>query len=493
LLGPTGGEFLTILLKTYRGVWYSVVCLLLCAAARANAAEVRIDSDRMLVVNGERTFVIGLYERFEDPSMYENVAEAGFNLVMGSDAVERLDAIHEHGLYVWLHTHHWIDLSVDAEARKAGMREMVNRLKDHPALLVWELPDEALWRVWEQPVQWRMYDEPAALRKEIAGLNTKSSTLEFGNAVDAIDRLYVEGEYEEAERAADALWEKLGKEPPHPGLSIGDAPQEEARLREGMIEGYRYLKTLDPDHPVWVNHAPRNPIQSLAAFNEAADIVGCDIYPAPSFGHDHSDVADQTLSAVGAYTSRMQEASPGKPVWMVLQAFGWSDLMDSGGPGELARHRRPTHDELRFMAYDAIVRGARGVLWWGTTLVEKPSRLWRDLQRVAYELSEMHDVLAARDLKLALTVDVGPTWGSADRSVEVLGKDAGEATTLLVVNEWNHRLDYTISGLDTFEGRSFHDPDAGNPVEVKDGALQGRIKGHGVHVLRLLLDGNAMH
>src|SRR5690606_26326563 len=129
---------------------------------------------------------------------------------------------------------------------------------------------------------------------------------------------------------------------------------------EGMREGYSLLRTLDPKHPVWMNHAPRNQIAQLMAFNDAADIVGCDIYPVPfSADNGHSDIGLRTIASVGAYTDRMQESAPGKPVWMVLQGFGWSDIQ----PERKEFMRRPEGHETRFMAYDAIVHGARGILY----------------------------------------------------------------------------------------------------------------------------------
>ena len=144
----------------------------------------------------------------------------------------------------------------------------------------------------------------------------------------------------------------------------------------GMIEGYKRLRQLDPAHPVWMNHAPRNQVAQLAAFNQGADIVGCDIYPVPfTTKVGHSDLAERTAAAVGAYTERMQQSAPGKPVWMVLQGCGWGDIQPQRTDEERKELRRPNWKETRFMAYDAIVRGARGILYWGTHAIEKDSKL----------------------------------------------------------------------------------------------------------------------
>ena len=49
------------------------------------AAEVSFDSDRMLLVDNERTFVIGLYENPVDDNALREVADSGFNLVQASE------------------------------------------------------------------------------------------------------------------------------------------------------------------------------------------------------------------------------------------------------------------------------------------------------------------------------------------------------------------------------------------------------------------------
>jgi len=244
------------------------------------------------------------------------------------------------------------------------------------------------------------------------------------------------------------------------------------------------LRELDSGHPVWMNHAPRNQIAQLAAFNEGADIVGCDIYPIPRSRHvGHSDIMDTTPSSVGGYTDRMQMAAPGKPVWMVLQGFGWKDLLKEPEVGREEYRRRPNLEETRFMAFDAIVHGARGILYWGTMVIEKDSQLWGDLMTAVRGLHELQPVLSAPDAELDLDVSFEETYGSVDRTVRVLPKDVGGKTWLLVVNEWQGPLHYTLRGLDGLDGTRYKDQYGGEEAVVEDGALRLHIQRHGVQVL----------
>ena len=46
-----------------------------------------------------------------------------------------------------------------------------------------------------------------------------------------------------------------------------------------MEAGYKYLRTLETDHPVYLNHAPRNTVETLRKYSTGCDIVCADIYP----------------------------------------------------------------------------------------------------------------------------------------------------------------------------------------------------------------------
>jgi hypothetical protein len=452
-------------------------CLL---AASVSAADLHIAPDRMAVVDGQRTFILGLYENPQDDDVVKEVAAAGFNLVMASESQESLDRLARHGLWAWLTTGYRIALHEDTDARKAQLEAMVETYGNHPALLVWEVPDEALWNCWQFARMWRVEDEPAQQRERIDALEDTALQEDLRARLDAVRRLRDEGELAESETLANSIWEALGQSPPKPDFGLSNAAERAWALCGGMRDGYALLRELDPRHPVWMNHAPRNQLAQLAAFNEAADIVGCDIYPVPrSAYHNHSDIALTTVAAVGAYTTRMQDAAPGKPVWMVLQGFGWSDL------GEREQFlRRPTLEETRFMAYNAIVRGARGILYWGTYKIEKDSQFWNDLLAAVRELSDLQHVLAAPDAGLALTTSFEETWGSVDREVEVLAKEVDGQVWIFAVNEWIEPLRYTIHGLRGLNGQVFIEARDQKEATVVDETLTLTIRGHGVHVLQ---------
>ncbi|OHB79623.1 MAG: hypothetical protein A2Z25_03485 [Planctomycetes bacterium RBG_16_55_9] len=56
----------------------------------------------------------------------------------------------------------------------------------------------------------------------------------------------------------------------------------------------------------------------------------------------------------------------------------------------------PSFDESRFMAYDAIVHGARGILYWGSHYL-KSSEFRQSLYALTSELAALQPFLVAED------------------------------------------------------------------------------------------------
>lgn len=460
-----------------------IFCMLVSSALPAVAATVGIDPDGMLVINGKRTFLLGLYENLKDDDALNAVKNAGFILTHVQGKREELDRLEKHGMYGWVNTGSAIDFSKDRVARETQLKNMVAELGDHPALLVWEVPDEALWNVWYACMMFADEEKKVVLQR-IRETQNDAEKVNLRELLDKAESYRQEGDYKNYEETRASLRAQCGL-PPLPEEALLSTAQDRAEtLAAGMLEGYSYLKKLDPHHPVWMNHAPRNSIEQLALFGKAADIVGCDIYPVPSQRTGHSDLADTSLSAVGAYTLRMKLSAPNKPVWMVLQGFGWADLDPTADARKREEQRRPTKDESRFMAFDAIVRGARGILYWGTSEIEKDSVLWNDLLDLAKELAQWQPVLSAPDSALPLNISIEPTWGSVDRSVVILPKEVDGRVWLLIVNEWREPLRFTVSGFQTYDKKAFVDVHTGKEYQIEDGKLRLSLRGNGVQVLQ---------
>ncbi len=149
------------------------------------------------------------------------------------------------------------------------------------------------------------------------------------------------------------------RNPFHPALSVPVA---------NLVRGRTALKALDPDHPLVVVQAPRGPVQDLVPYRRALDVAGVDIYPVGYPPGSHSDQKNKDISVVGDVTRWIGQAAGSKPVWVTLQ-IAWSGVIATkADPGRVPRF--PSNTELRFMAYQAIVNGARGLVFFGGHLTE---------------------------------------------------------------------------------------------------------------------------
>ena len=139
----------------------------------------------------------------------------------------------------------------------------------------------------------------------------------------------------------------------------------------GMVRAYERLRALDPSHPVVVIQAPRGTVRQLARYRPSFDITGADIYPVSYPPGVHARRSNRDISVVGDITRTMVAAAGGKAVWMTLQ-IAWSGTTPSKSHPAIVPRFPSLHDE-RFMAYQAIVNGARGLVFFGGHLTQVAS------------------------------------------------------------------------------------------------------------------------
>ena len=131
----------------------------------------------------------------------------------------------------------------------------------------------------------------------------------------------------------------------------------------GLKNAYTKLKSIDPDHPVVIIQAPTGPVSELTKYRPAFDVTGVDIYPVSYPPGQHSDLPNKDINVVGDLARKMRDAAGGKPFWMTLQ-IAWSGINPTQSKPTLVP-RWPNLLQERFMAYEAIVNGARGLIFFG--------------------------------------------------------------------------------------------------------------------------------
>jgi hypothetical protein len=137
---------------------------------------------------------------------------------------------------------------------------------------------------------------------------------------------------------------------------------------DGMVRAYQKVRSLDPNHPIVVVQAPRSPVSQLISYRPTFDITGVDIYPVSYPPGLHSDSPNLDINVVGEMARKTRQAAGTKPFWMTLQ-IAWSGVTPSKDFPRIVP-RFPDNRQERFMAYEAIVNGARGLIFFGGHLTQ---------------------------------------------------------------------------------------------------------------------------
>ena len=394
------------------------------------SSTVTVNRDRIFLVDGKPFFPIAARHmpNKATPDMLYNV---GFNCMrwtpFGTDASEHdtFDVPQDFGgLKFYTYVYNRGDLTVEREKRTRELTALVNAVKVHPDLLCYE-----------------QRNEPA----------------------------YTFGEPETPQSPAD-----------------------------GFVAGSALIRSIDPDHPIRVGHMCCNLVSTLKKYNPGLDAVGCNPYVVIPSGMRRfvgfrpdgklADCADQTLSAVGRYTSKMMRVAEGRAVWMQVQGsanenwynpFHTPEMADLG----LYEHARvyPNRWQMRFMAFDAIIQGATGLSW---MMVRLPAEggPWSDVCDVVGELSRLHQVLASPTSERTVTVEYTELGFSDWEGVEVLVKRHAERPWLLSANTQFDPMIATFSDLPEGLGGRVEVVGEDRELKVEGGRFTDRFQPYEVHV-----------
>lgn len=276
----------------------------------------------------------------------------------------------------------------------------------------------------------------------------------------------------------------------HSGLGYWKGADEPELARvpvEQVQKFYDVVHELDESHPVWITQAPRGTLESLRRYNPAYDVGAVDIYPVSYPPGAHSDLPNKNISVVGDYAARMQEAMQAeKPLWMVLQIC-WSGVSPARGK----TLRFPTFAEERYMTYQAIINGARGLTYFGgdvtPCLNPRDAELgwnwtfyYRVLKPVLRELSPaspLFPALIAPDSGLPVSVE-----GAND--LEFLVREAPDQIFILAAKREGATMRVRFSGLPPAIAQGDVLFEAPRKVTVSDGTFTDWFGPNEVHVYR---------
>jgi hypothetical protein len=393
-------------------------------ALAANPSNVELDANRVLVIDGKKTFPIAFTmppppdgKTPAGKNAIEELHDAGANFlrtgVMGTswndaafESEQRYqDAAARFGMHCLVNLRELGSIEANASAKEASLRKLIEQFRGHPGMGVWKHVDEPEW----------------------------------------------------------------GKHPIPP-----------------MMRATQIIRELDPNHPIELTQAPRGTVESLKAYNPTADILGTDIYPVGYPPGTHSLLPNKEISMVGDYTKQTMEVAGGRlSVWMTLQ-ISWSGVIK---PGKTLRF--PTFAEERFMTYQAIINGARGLIYFGghipKAMTPDDAALgwnWRFWQRVLRpvveevgEKSPLYPALVAPNSALPVRVD-----GAGD--VEFCVREVGNELFVLACKREGATVQARVRGLPEWAAEGdvlFESP---RTVVAKDGQITDWFGPFEVHVYR---------
>lgn len=373
--------------STRRNLYIPVLLLILaCIPKLASGHE-----NGYLETTGGPVFPLGFYELPEEDSALKAMADAGVNLIRCRDRAD-LDRVHKLGIFGVMPLPFQNGATDDFRNTVAG-------LVDHPALAIWEGPDEVVWNF-----------------TAFSGL---FRTMGIHSEKDA--------------------WVKQTPE------AVAYAEEKAAEIIPNMAAAVAVIRELDVlNRPVWINEAQSSDTYYVRQCLDFVDITGCDIYPVRK--------DRRQLERIGQGTDRWLKVGRGKPVYMVLQAFSWDELGEYYGVQETAY---PTFAESRFMAYDAIVRGASGILYWGSQFL-KSDAFRASIYALTSELSTLQPFLVAPNHPVTIVATDMPESPGPAQVYACVRQYVGDWLVIVVNEDSVRHMGIVLEGLEALDQREFH-------------------------------------
>ena len=231
---------------------------------------------------------------------------------------------------------------------------------------------------------------------------------------------------------------------------------------------YEAAKQSDPHRMIWATFGRR------LTFAGGYDIGAVHSYWCPSRGETPEAVVGPVRAAV-AYAAKRR-----RPAWFVAQASTWS-----GGDVALSPRRQ------RCQVYLALINGVKGVVWWGYSYRPPDEAAWREISRLAGELSQLGPILLSDGRAEHLSTGPKPIAAGAATAdlqpepLHVLLKEHGARQYLIVANPTEtHRTMLCTQPLPwgahavkvLFEDRS---------IVVSDGSFRDTFTGYATHVYEI--------
>jgi hypothetical protein len=151
-----------------------------------------------------------------------------------------------------------------------------------------------------------------------------------------------------------------------------------------LTQRYRLVKQLDPNHPAWI---VLYQVDELKFYLNTTDVMGADPYP----------ISRRPISMASEWTQKTRKAAGSrKAVWMVSQAHNLG-IYDDGD----SEYTSPTFEEMRCMAYQCLVNGANGLIFYSFFDLKRDplgfDKRWAEVKKLGAEIKSLMPVLLSTE------------------------------------------------------------------------------------------------
>jgi len=231
--------------------------------------------------------------------------------------------------------------------------------------------------------------------------------------------------------------EKFGEHPSIIGWETTQRPDAKTIPPEMMTVLYNIITEVSPNHPLITTLSYPDTFRSYA---ETTDVLQVWDMPVPRMPIAHTaGLIDAARAAVDGR----------KPVWAVIQATGQSWAVDKSLDPK-TEGRLPTVEEVRAMAYLALVHGADGLMFYAYNLMQSPQErsyriaddapaLWKGLSALNKELQALTDMACDPTFERIELLPAGDglvhlaRWRTQERDV-LIAVNTSDVTTVATVS-----------------------------------------------------------
>ncbi len=243
------------------------------------------------------------------------------------------------------------------------------------------------------------------------------------------------------------------------GWSIADDVDNGEYTGDDVLKLHQTAKTSDPNHITYVSGYSKN----IGRFANCADAIAIQSYPIRAG-------TEKELSSTYSKVSLARDAAAkfNRAVYANLQTFSWSfeDKPENRGA------RAPTFEEVRNMTYQALMAGAKGIIYYTyydeEWSLREPPDLWAGMQSLVPEIKALSPIVLGGDFK-----NIDAEQGKVLAGIWVEGD---EALAIVINTSYDHKKEVIVKLPISVREVQPMFRDRPDGMTIKDGKLFGSLK-----------------